>query len=42
MENIYKSKRAFNLAFKEFIWQNHLVELLHGCGWLDGGCRSLM
>lgn len=42
MQINYESKRSFNLAFKEFIWQDHLVELLHGCGWLDGGCRSLM
>ncbi|MEK4487966.1 hypothetical protein MHH81_20880 [Psychrobacillus sp. FSL H8-0484] len=42
MQNIYQSKRAFNKAFKEFIWQPHLVDLLDGCGWMDGGYRSLM
>lgn len=40
--NIYESKSNFNKAYKEFIWQEQLVELLHGCGWNDGGCRSLM
>ena len=42
MGNIYESRSSFNRAFKEFIWNEHLVSLLQGCGWLDGGCRSLM
>lgn len=40
--NIYQSRSTFNKAFLNFIWQERLVNLLEGCGWNDGGCRSLM
>lgn len=42
MKNIYENRKTFNKAFKKFIWQDHLLNLLPGCGWNDGGCRSLM
>lgn len=40
--DIYQSRSTFNKAFLSFIWQEKLVDLLEGCGWSDGGCRSLM
>lgn len=32
----------FNVDFYEFLYTKKVFKLLPSCGWLDGGCRSLM
>lgn len=34
--------RKFNETLKAFLYQENVLDLLPDCGWLDGGCRSLM
>lgn len=41
-ENMYYSKKTFGKAFRRFLLRNEIIGLLSYCGWLDGGCRSLM
>lgn len=39
---LYENRKEFHKAFKEFLWEDDKLALLSGCGWNDGGCRSLM
>lgn len=32
----------FSYYFKKRLWTDELMQALPGCGWNDGGCRSLM
>jgi len=38
----YSSIQSTSKALKRFLLQDSTLSLLPDCGWLDGGCRSLM
>jgi hypothetical protein len=40
--DIYTSIPKFSKIFHDFLYQKSIFDLLEVCGWLDGGCRSLM
>ena len=40
--NIYASRQLLGEELKDFLFSNEVISLLPHCGWLDGGCRSLM
>lgn len=37
-----KKVQAFSKEFYDFLWTDKMLAFLPGCGWNDGGCRSLM
>lgn len=42
MESTYYSPVIFGMDLREFLYEPQQLDLLPDCGWLDGGCRSLM
>ncbi len=40
--NRYNSIDELSEGFREFLYRPENLNLLPECGWLDGGCRSLM